>query len=314
MQGEMSSPPPFNPPQLHPPPFKIVIRDIDEKEQSDTIYRGDEQGEEEKTFSGNEVTFGSKVSFRVKSGTSDYYMIAHHGAKDLNGNCAEIIEESTFTILRFDDITNTGGLVRSGETVLIQTSDGCYVAVEADGQVNSNRSGPPGTFMKWKLHTLTQGEKTMCNGSVVAFESVMHKYLSAEKGGGASAKTKRRRHASKWQVELISLSNRVIKTSIEKRSGVDLWNILAKNYHLAALKIRETQIQQHHNKVQRRVNELEKRKASEEEKVCTVCWENPPNTVILECGHICVCDDCGDALGECPVCRGTVTRVIQIRR
>merc|ERR1712130_230528 len=38
---------------------------------------------------------------------------------------------------------------------------------------------------------------------------------------------------------------------------------------------------------------------------CLVCYENPPNTVIVPCGHQALCDKCATAhrFAECPFCR-----------
>ena len=46
---------------------------------------------------------------------------------------------------------------------------------------------------------------------------------------------------------------------------------------------------------------------------CVVCLEQPRDVVLLECGHICVCMSCANALPhprKCPVCRSSVERVV----
>ena len=42
---------------------------------------------------------------------------------------------------------------------------------------------------------------------------------------------------------------------------------------------------------------------------CVICLTNPPNVLFSQCGHICVCNKCGDILEtergrvKCPLCR-----------
>ncbi|CAD5116326.1 unnamed protein product [Dimorphilus gyrociliatus] len=45
---------------------------------------------------------------------------------------------------------------------------------------------------------------------------------------------------------------------------------------------------------------------------CTVCLSNPRDLIILECGHVCICVECYEALPSpklCPVCRSSIARV-----
>lgn len=41
---------------------------------------------------------------------------------------------------------------------------------------------------------------------------------------------------------------------------------------------------------------------------CLVCYENPPNTVIVACGHQALCEQCARAhkFQECPFCRAPI--------
>nr|CAB3264087.1 mitochondrial ubiquitin ligase activator of NFKB 1-like [Phallusia mammillata] len=48
---------------------------------------------------------------------------------------------------------------------------------------------------------------------------------------------------------------------------------------------------------------------------CVVCLTNPRECVILNCGHICICVDCLEALPtpkECPLCRSRVVRTVPL--
>lgn len=51
-----------------------------------------------------------------------------------------------------------------------------------------------------------------------------------------------------------------------------------------------------------------------ESNLCIVCMDNPVETVFLECGHLACCKTCGKKLNQCPICRNTITRVINIFR
>ena len=46
------------------------------------------------------------------------------------------------------------------------------------------------------------------------------------------------------------------------------------------------------------------------EKECLVCLTEEKNTVIMPCGHMCVCLECGNGLVKakhtCPICRSNI--------
>mmetsp|Transcript_22636 Transcript_22636/g.57698 ORF Transcript_22636/g.57698 Transcript_22636/m.57698 type:complete len:158 (+) Transcript_22636:327-800(+) len=57
----------------------------------------------------------------------------------------------------------------------------------------------------------------------------------------------------------------------------------------------------------------------EQSKQCSVCFENESSTVLLPCGHLCVCEICAQKLLEerptCPICRKHIegmNRVYQV--
>ena len=46
---------------------------------------------------------------------------------------------------------------------------------------------------------------------------------------------------------------------------------------------------------------------------CIICLTNPREIVILNCGHICLCADCAQALPtprRCPICRASIERLV----
>ncbi|XP_017771772.1 PREDICTED: E3 ubiquitin-protein ligase RNF34 [Nicrophorus vespilloides] len=45
--------------------------------------------------------------------------------------------------------------------------------------------------------------------------------------------------------------------------------------------------------------------------LCKICMDAQLDCVLLECGHMATCIDCGKRLAECPICRQYVTRVVR---
>jgi hypothetical protein len=56
---------------------------------------------------------------------------------------------------------------------------------------------------------------------------------------------------------------------------------------------------------------------TEESKECLVCLSEQRNTIIMPCGHMCVCLDCGEALRSrkhnCPICRGLIGSLVPLK-
>lgn len=49
----------------------------------------------------------------------------------------------------------------------------------------------------------------------------------------------------------------------------------------------------------------------DDEKLCKVCIDNAANVVIIPCGHLCLCDECGFKMTSrknsiCPICRSII--------
>ncbi|KAG7166220.1 uncharacterized protein LOC121869608 [Homarus americanus] len=51
-----------------------------------------------------------------------------------------------------------------------------------------------------------------------------------------------------------------------------------------------------------------------EELVCKICMDRAIDCVLLECGHMVACTQCGKQMAECPVCRQYVVRVVHTFR
>ena len=51
-----------------------------------------------------------------------------------------------------------------------------------------------------------------------------------------------------------------------------------------------------------------------ESEVCKICMDAMIDCVLLECGHMVSCTECGKRLSECPICRQYVVRAVHIFR
>ena len=53
--------------------------------------------------------------------------------------------------------------------------------------------------------------------------------------------------------------------------------------------------------------------ASEERDQCKICFHYKINTVLIPCGHLCICSDCSEKLTKkvCPVCNTSVQMVVK---
>ncbi|XP_076165663.1 E3 ubiquitin-protein ligase RNF34 isoform X2 [Ptiloglossa arizonensis] len=48
-----------------------------------------------------------------------------------------------------------------------------------------------------------------------------------------------------------------------------------------------------------------------DEDLCKICWVEPIECVILECGHIACCLNCGKQMSECPICKQYIVRLVR---
>lgn len=58
-------------------------------------------------------------------------------------------------------------------------------------------------------------------------------------------------------------------------------------------------------------NNNNKRSGEDAPDQCKVCYDASINTVLIRCGHMCVCLGCSMMLEKCPVCRSEIDEVIQ---
>jgi E3 ubiquitin-protein ligase RNF34 len=54
------------------------------------------------------------------------------------------------------------------------------------------------------------------------------------------------------------------------------------------------------------------KKRVDESDVCKICMEKLMDCVLLECGHMVSCTECGKQLAECPVCRQNIVRMVRV--
>jgi len=68
--------------------------------------------------------------------------------------------------------------------------------------------------------------------------------------------------------------------------------------------------------LQTKVKQLEEKEQTDseteknEKELCVICWENPIDCVLLECGHRTICFKCSN-LQLCPICRNPITRAVK---
>jgi len=48
--------------------------------------------------------------------------------------------------------------------------------------------------------------------------------------------------------------------------------------------------------------------------ICKICWDAVIDCVLLECGHMVTCTNCGRRMAECPICRQYVVRAVHVFR
>lgn len=58
--------------------------------------------------------------------------------------------------------------------------------------------------------------------------------------------------------------------------------------------------------------EFSEKDTMEDADLCKICWDAAVDCVMLECGHMATCTNCGKQLAECPICRQYVVRVVRI--
>ncbi|XP_023117199.2 mitochondrial ubiquitin ligase activator of NFKB 1 [Amphiprion ocellaris] len=92
--------------------------------------------------------------------------------------------------------------------------------------------------------------------------------------------------------------------------------ILWKRYtHHRQSKKERSMLEEFKEQQRKRIRELNVEESSVSPTSCTVCLSRERSCVFLECGHVCACTQCYEALPEpkkCPICRSAIDRVVSL--
>lgn len=297
---------------------------LDEFEEQFEFNPADEaEGKEEPDDSRVQLRFGGIIVLQnVKTGKC-IYSVPNNEAVNAPKDESEAIEQQECAFVALNP-TNLmlDSFIPIDSPIALLTSGKCWVAAEVDGAVNSNRNGPVGMFGSWKLKVESPrpGQEYLSHGDVVKLESALHHFLQTNELFEVNAvqAKKVRDDFARWKVIVLKSGPEQIlteKDAIKRRrkSVHSLWKVLKTNYKLAALRLRNQELNHYREQVEFEKRRYENEKKEEEESECVICWSEKRNVVILECGHICVCDGCIDNVDkECPICRKPCIRKIVI--
>ncbi|RUS69434.1 hypothetical protein EGW08_022805 [Elysia chlorotica] len=57
-----------------------------------------------------------------------------------------------------------------------------------------------------------------------------------------------------------------------------------------------------------------RRARNQNDSLCNICMDNLADCILLECGHMVTCTQCGKRLANCPICRQYISRVVRVFR
>ena len=236
-----------------------------------------------------------------------------------------------------------GGLVLSGDAVVLETFERCYLCVEADGSVGCNRTAPLTQQMHFTLRLEEKADAPADEGddgdgdiralepnAAVSLSTVDHHYLGVE-GQRAVAK---HTQATLSQHFILALAHRATaphhrrhRSSAASSASLAVsaaaaapaptaaslhWAYLRANFRLLAMSLLQAAI------AEKRAELLAKQRAArlrreDAKRLCSICLDRACEVVLLECGHSCACEECAQGLKECVVCRQKVQKVVVIR-
>lgn len=280
------------------------------------------------------VRFGGKIA--LQNVATSKFLFSERGKTSIFATVTEedepdcLFEVSNAT----DGKNNTGKVYRKGIIPIgLKASDGNWIAAEIDGRVNTNRSGPVGLFASWKMQVIAKEDvddtsEELKHLDIVTLESALHNLLHVREDVNndevvavLKASAVPPKHAQ-WRVYIKRVDDGAVDSaeqSIQRRKSTStLWKIVRSNYRLAALKMRNEEVKQFQDEVEKQRRRILSNSEVQVEE-CIICWSNPRNTVLLECGHICICIECtaaiqlDDADHGCPICRKKVSRIIHIK-
>lgn len=115
-------------------------------------------------------------------------------------------------------------------------------------------------------------------------------------------------------------------------SSVRMWRVLTAVFGIAAcsalcfvlwkcyshrrqVKRERSMLEEFKEQQRRRMRELNLEESSVSPSSCSVCLSRERSCVFLECGHVCSCTQCYDALPmpkKCPICRAPIDRAVNL--
>ena len=238
-----------------------------------------------------------------------------------------------------------GGLVMSGDSVLVETYERCYLCVEADGSIGCNRTAPITQQMVLTVRVQSGAADEdsdddsdhaplapVCVNSSITLCTLDRHYVGAEdRQKQLSAKLLQPSAACHFSLSLAHRSANPLRSHRRTSSsaspllapaassvsstlspGVQRWALLRRQWRLAAMACLQASIGEKRSELlalqrQRRVQ------SEDALRLCAVCLDAVCSVVMLDCGHLCACEECGRGLTECVVCRQKVDRVVVIR-
>ena len=57
-----------------------------------------------------------------------------------------------------------------------------------------------------------------------------------------------------------------------------------------------------------------RRARNQHDSLCNICMDSLADCILLECGHMVTCTQCGKRLANCPICRQYISRVVRVFR
>ena len=240
-----------------------------------------------------------------------------------------------------------GGPVMSGDSVVLETYERCFLCVEADGRVGCNRTAPVTQQMHLTVRTeekagdahsegggqengLLEDIRALEANAVVSLSTLDRNYVTVE-----------HRHAMAVQAQpsaahrfVLGLAHRSAshhrrhRYSASASSPVTVpaapaaapvptaaalhWAYLRSNMRLLALAVLQSAIAEKQTALlqKQRAQRLHREDAK---RLCSICLDRVCEVVLLDCGHSCACEQCAATLKECVVCRQRVQRVVVIR-
>ena len=113
------------------------------------------------------------------------------------------------------------------------------------------------------------------------------------------------------QHEVSTLRKRVVELEVERGTGPQ-WEPRLNGEEVANLGMAElVQLAAYHQSAMEcaKATLMARRMVEEREtelKLCVICQEEEKCTLLVPCGHLCVCEPCSHSVAECPMCRSAI--------